>query len=61
MSAVELVENQHAHSVRNGYSRASNRTQWIDERTRMMQQWADYLDSLKAGDTNVVSIGTASR
>ncbi|WP_077529392.1 tyrosine-type recombinase/integrase [Vreelandella utahensis] len=57
---VELVEMQLAHSVRDVHGRAYNRTQWFDERTRMMQQWADYLDQLKAGGGNVVSIGAAS-
>jgi len=29
--------------------RAYNRTQHLPERKKMMQQWADYLDELKAG------------
>lgn len=28
---------------------AYNRAQYLDERRRMMQAWADYLDGLKAG------------
>ncbi|PAU78773.1 integrase [Halovibrio salipaludis] len=54
---VELVEMQLGHRVADTHGRAYNRTQWLDERTRMMQQWADYLDQLKAGGSNVVSIG----
>jgi hypothetical protein len=26
-----------------------NRAQYLDERRRMMQSWADYLDALKTG------------
>ena len=58
--AVELVELQLGHRVADVHGRAYNRTTWIDERTRMMQAWGDYLNQLKAGG-NVVSIGTASR
>ncbi|CAD6873632.1 Integrase [Methylomonas fluvii] len=29
--------------------RAYNRAQYLDERHRMMQAWADYLDSVNAG------------
>jgi hypothetical protein len=28
---------------------AYNRAQYLEERRRMMQSWADYLDGLKAG------------
>jgi len=30
-------------------SRAYNRTAHLEERRKMMQTWADYLDALKAG------------
>jgi integrase len=43
----QLIEMQLAHSVRDVHGRAYNRTQWIDERTEMMQAWADYLDGLR--------------
>jgi hypothetical protein len=29
---------------------AYNRAQYIDERRRMMQAWADYLDAIAAGE-----------
>lgn len=45
----ELIEHQLAHTVRDPLGRAYNRTQFIDERRKMMQTWADYLDGLKAG------------
>ena len=36
-------------SMRDPNGRAYNRTSHLPERRRMMQQWADYLDELKAG------------
>jgi integrase len=46
---VVLIEHQLSHSVRDPLGRAYNRTSHLDERKRMMQQWSDYLDKLKAG------------
>lgn len=46
---AEYVELQLAHAVKDANGRAYNRVQWIDERTAMMQQWADYLDRLATG------------
>lgn len=46
--AESVVEAQLAHSVRDSLGRAYNRTEFIEERVRMMQQWADYLDTLRA-------------
>lgn len=58
---TEIIEMQMAHRVRDVHGRAYNRTTWLPERREMMQQWADYLDNLKAGG-NVVAIGkTASQ
>lgn len=45
----DAIEAQLAHVVPDRLGRAYNRTQFLDERRRMMQQWADYLDGLKAG------------
>lgn len=36
-------------AVRDPMGRAYNRTKYLEERTAMMQAWADYLDKLKAG------------
>ncbi|MEK9803182.1 MAG: tyrosine-type recombinase/integrase, partial [Curvibacter sp.] len=41
---VEVIEAQLAHNVPDSLGRAYNRTTFVDERRRMMQQWADYLD-----------------
>jgi len=45
----EFIEHQLAHAVRDPNGRAYNRTAHLDERKKMMQLWADYLDGLKAG------------
>lgn len=58
----EIIELQLAHRQRNQVAAAYNRSARIDERTTMMQQWADYLDNLKTPESNVVTIGqTASK
>ena len=44
-----IIEHQLAHSVPDALGGAYNRTKFIDQRKAMMQQWADYLDELKAG------------
>lgn len=45
----DYIEHQLAHAVRDPNGRAYNRTAHLAERRKMMQQWADYLDKLKAG------------
>jgi integrase len=45
---VEWIEQQLAHAVKDANGRAYNRTKHLKKRTEMMQQWADYLDTLKA-------------
>lgn len=45
----DFIEHQLAHAVRDPNGRAYNRTTHLLERRKMMQQWADYLDQLKAG------------
>ena len=45
----DFIEHQLAHAVRDPNGRAYNRTAHLVERRKMMQQWADYLDGLKAG------------
>ncbi|HEY2344900.1 MAG TPA: integrase arm-type DNA-binding domain-containing protein [Xanthomonadaceae bacterium] len=58
----DFIEHQLAHAVRDPNGRAYNRTAFLPERRAMMQQWADYLDSLKAvrdvGEIGVVSSAT---
>ncbi|HUN54724.1 MAG TPA: integrase arm-type DNA-binding domain-containing protein [Smithella sp.] len=45
----DFIEHQLAHAVRDPNGRAYNRTSHLEERRKMMQQWADYLDELKQG------------
>ncbi|MCP4475470.1 MAG: site-specific integrase, partial [Gammaproteobacteria bacterium] len=47
---VDYIEHQLAHAVRDPNGRAYNRTAHLEERTKMMQHWADYLDQLKNND-----------
>lgn len=44
-----VIEAQLAHAVKDANGRAYNRTQYLKQRTTMMQQWADYLDRLVQG------------
>jgi integrase len=44
-----VIEHQLAHAVPDALGMAYNRTKFLDERKRMMQAWADYLDKLKKG------------
>ena len=45
----DAIERQLAHAPRDKVRAAYNRAQYLDERRRMMQSWADYLDNLKQG------------
>jgi integrase len=45
----EVIEHQLAHKVPDALGAAYNHTRFLTERRGMMQQWADYLDLLKAG------------
>jgi integrase len=45
----DVIELQMAHKERNKVRAAYNRAQRLDERRKMMQAWADYLDGLRAG------------
>ena len=45
---AEVIEHQLAHKVPDALGAAYNRTKFIDDRTKMMQSWADYIDQLKS-------------
>lgn len=53
-----IIEAQLAHAVKDPLGRAYNRTAHLPQRREMMQQWANYLDRLKAG-ADVVAINSA--
>jgi integrase len=50
---AEIIEFQLSHETKNPLGGAYDRALFIDERRRMMQQWADYLDRLKSGESAV--------
>ena len=56
----EVIEHQLAHAVADNLGTAYNRTKFLKERRAMMQQWADYLDKLKAGAEVIPLHGTVA-
>ncbi len=58
--APDVIERQLAHAERNKVRAAYNRASYLSERRRMMQAWADYLDSLRAPN-NVVKLARKAR
>jgi integrase len=51
----DVIERQLAHAERNKVRAAYNRAQYLSERTKMMQHWANHLDALAAGDKKVIT------
>lgn len=49
----DIIERQLAHAERNNIKAAYNHAQHLPERRRMMQKWADYLDSLKGNQRSI--------
>lgn len=45
----DVIERQLAHKERNKVRASYNRAEYMPERAKMMQAWADYLDALAAG------------
>jgi integrase len=45
----DVIERQLAHKERNAVRGAYNRAEYLPERRKMMQQWADTLDALAKG------------
>ena len=43
----EVVDRQLAHAHSNSVDAAYDRAQFLPDRKKMMQEWADYLDNLK--------------
>jgi integrase len=56
----EVIEHQLAHQVADALGTAYNRTKFLKDRKIMMQQWASYLDKLKAGAAVIPLKGTAA-
>ena len=55
----DVIERQLAHAERNSVKAAYNYAEFLRERKRMMQAWADYLDGLKAG-AKIIPIRSAA-
>jgi len=55
-----LIEKQLAHTDTNRIRAVYNHAEYLPERRKMMQAWANYLDQLKAG-AKVIPIGTAQK
>jgi integrase len=53
----DAIERQLAHSELDNVRRAYNYAEYLPERRKMMQSWADFLDGLKNG-ANIISIKT---
>ena len=56
----DVIELQLAHQESNKVRRVYNRAEHLEERTKMMQWWADYIDSLMI-PANVIAITKKSR
>jgi integrase len=52
----EVIDLQLAHAKGNKVDAAYDRAQFIEDRVQMMQQWADYLDKVKA-DAELMRLG----
>lgn len=50
-----IIEAQLAHAVKDANGRAYNRTQYLAQRARMMQQWADFLDLLRCESGSIAN------
>lgn len=55
----DVIERQLAHSEQNKVRASYNQAEYMPERRKMMQQWADMLDALKAGAT-IIPFGKAA-
>lgn len=50
----EVVDRQLAHAHRNNVDAAYDRAQFLSERKKMMQEWADYIDMLASGGKVII-------
>lgn len=55
-----VIERQLAHAERNKVAAAYNFAEYLPDRRKMMQAWADYLDKLKVGAEVISLHGTAA-
>lgn len=50
----EVIDRQLAHAHKNTVDKAYDRAKFLDERKKMMQEWADYIDHLSTGGKVIV-------
>ncbi len=50
----DVIDRQLAHAPQSMVQRAYDRAQFLDERKKMMQEWADYLDNIAQNGTVIV-------
>jgi integrase len=55
----DAIERQLAHAERNNIRAAYNYAEYLPERRKMMQEWADYLDGLKTG-AEIISLNKSA-
>lgn len=56
----EIIERQLAHAERNKVSAAYNYAEYLPERRKMMQAWADYLDGVRIGNIAQINLNKAA-
>lgn len=56
----DVIERQLAHAERNKVRAAYHRSEYLEERRRMMQWWADFLDGIRTNE-NIVPIMAANK
>jgi integrase len=56
----DVIERQLAHAERDEVRGAYNHGEYLDERIRMMQEWADYPDRLASGGVVIQLRGNAA-
>lgn len=57
----DVIERQLAHTERNAVRAAYHRSQYLEERKTMMQQWADFLDAQSDSGAKVVPLKAARK
>lgn len=55
----DVIERQLAHAEKNAVRAAYHRSQYLEERKVMMQQWGDHLDTLLSDESKVVAFKRA--
>ena len=51
---ADVIERQLAHCERNKVRASYNHAEYLPERRKMMQYWADYLDALMKDNSNII-------